>query len=76
MWPDGDGPDLLVDDGGDATLLIHEGVDAEEAFAKDGTLPDPESAESREFGHAAPATQELKMEYGRKNPFPATIKEA
>ncbi len=48
-WPDGDGADLLVDDGGDATLLIHEGVDAEDAFAKDGTLPDPESAESREF---------------------------
>lgn len=22
-WPDGEGPDLLVDDGGDATLLIH-----------------------------------------------------
>ena len=22
-WPDGSGPDLLVDDGGDATLLIH-----------------------------------------------------
>ena len=25
-WPDGDGPNLIVDDGGDATLLIHEGV--------------------------------------------------
>ncbi len=49
VWPDWDGADLLVDDGGDATLLIHEGVDAEDAFAKDGTLPDPESAESREF---------------------------
>ena len=49
MWPDGEGPDLLVDDGGDATLLIHEGVDAEDAFAKDGTLPDPGTAESREF---------------------------
>ncbi|HIG63932.1 MAG TPA: adenosylhomocysteinase, partial [Marine Group III euryarchaeote] len=49
VWPDGDGADLLVDDGGDATLLIHEGVDAEDAFAKDGTLPDPGTAESREF---------------------------
>jgi len=28
-WPDGSGPDLIVDDGGDATLLIHEGVKAE-----------------------------------------------
>ena len=26
-WPDGTGPDLLVDDGGDATLLIHKGVE-------------------------------------------------
>lgn len=29
-WPDGTGPDLIVDDGGDATLLIHEGVKAED----------------------------------------------
>jgi adenosylhomocysteinase len=28
-WPDGSGPDLIVDDGGDATLLVHEGVRAE-----------------------------------------------
>ena len=28
-WPDGSGPDLMVDDGGDATLLIHKGVEAE-----------------------------------------------
>ena len=28
-WPDGTGPDLIVDDGGDATLFIHEGVRVE-----------------------------------------------
>ncbi|RPJ06225.1 MAG: adenosylhomocysteinase, partial [Spirochaetaceae bacterium] len=28
-WPDGSGPDLIVDDGGDATLLIHQGVKIE-----------------------------------------------
>lgn len=28
-WPDGSGPDLIVDDGGDATLLVHQGVKAE-----------------------------------------------
>jgi len=28
-WPDGSGPDQIVDDGGDATLLIHKGVDLE-----------------------------------------------
>jgi adenosylhomocysteinase len=48
-WPEGDGADLLVDDGGDATLLIHEGVKAEEAYAKDGTLPDPTSTDNAEF---------------------------
>jgi len=49
-WPDSEeGPNILVDDGGDITLLIHEGVKAEAAFAKDGTLPDPDSTEDAEF---------------------------
>ena len=29
-WPDGSGPELIVDDGGDATLLIHKGAELEE----------------------------------------------
>ncbi|MBN2433897.1 MAG: adenosylhomocysteinase [Spirochaetes bacterium] len=28
-WPDGSGPDMIVDDGGDATLMVHKGVEAE-----------------------------------------------
>merc|ERR1711966_316742 len=48
-WPNGVGPKMLVDDGGDATLLIHEGKKAEEKFAKDGTLPDPASTTNIEF---------------------------
>src|SRR5215212_9966908 len=32
-WPDGSGPDLIVDDGGDATLLLHKGVEFEDAGA-------------------------------------------
>ena len=48
-WPDCDGPDMLVDDGSDATLLIHEGVKAERAFAKDGSLPDPDQHSNAEF---------------------------
>jgi len=48
-WPGKDGPDLLVDDGGDATLLVHEGTKAEAAYAKDGTLPDPNSTTNTEF---------------------------
>lgn len=50
-WPDCDGPDLLVDDGGDATLLIQEGVKAERNFAKVGELPDPSKTDNAEFKH-------------------------
>ena len=44
-WPDDDGPNMILDDGGDATLLVHKGVE----FEKAGAVPDPESAESDEF---------------------------
>jgi adenosylhomocysteinase len=33
MWPDGSGPNMLLDDGGDATLLVHKGVEFEKAGA-------------------------------------------
>jgi adenosylhomocysteinase len=48
-WPNGDGPDILVDDGGDATLIIHEGVKAERNFAKLGEYPDPDKYDNPEF---------------------------
>ncbi len=35
-----EGPDLIVDDGGDATLFIHKGYELEEHFAKHGTAPE------------------------------------
>merc|ERR1711896_89716 len=47
--PGSDGCDLLVDDGGDATLLIHKGKELEGKFAKDGSLPDPASTTNAEF---------------------------
>merc|ERR1719218_3480 len=47
--PGKDGCDQLVDDGGDATLLIHKGKEFEEKFAKDGSLPDPASTDNAEF---------------------------
>ena len=39
-FPDGSGPDLIVDDGGDATLLIHKGYELENFYAKYGNVPD------------------------------------
>eukprot|EP00294_Goniomonas_avonlea_P003079 CAMPEP_0114542102 /NCGR_PEP_ID=MMETSP0114-20121206/1661_1 /TAXON_ID=31324 /ORGANISM="Goniomonas sp, Strain m" /LENGTH=486 /DNA_ID=CAMNT_0001726387 /DNA_START=58 /DNA_END=1518 /DNA_ORIENTATION=+ len=48
-WPDGSGPDIIVDDGGDATLLIHEGVKREAQYAKDKSLPDPAETDNEEF---------------------------
>jgi adenosylhomocysteinase len=44
VWPDG-GPSMILDDGGDATLLVHKGVE----FEKDGAVPDPDSADSDEM---------------------------
>jgi adenosylhomocysteinase len=48
-WNGSDGPTLIVDDGGDATLLIHEGVKAEADYKDKGVLPDPASTEDPEF---------------------------
>jgi adenosylhomocysteinase len=48
-WPNDAGPNMIVDDGGDVTLLIHEGVKAEAEFAKSKTKPDPKSTEDPEF---------------------------
>ena len=45
LWPDGGGPNMILDDGGDATLLVHKGVEFEAA----GAVPDPASADSDEF---------------------------
>ena len=42
-WP-GDGPTMILDDGGDATMLVHKGVDAEKSGA-----PDPATADSEEL---------------------------
>jgi len=41
--------DIIVDDGGDATLLIHEGYKAEIEFAKSGAVPDPSTTDNAEM---------------------------
>jgi len=48
-WPDNEGADLIVDDGGDVTLLVHEGVAAEKTFEESKKLPDPASTDNAEF---------------------------
>ncbi|MFH8725711.1 adenosylhomocysteinase [Streptomyces termitum] len=40
-WPGGDGPNMILDDGGDATLLVHKGVE----YQKTGALPEAENEE-------------------------------
>merc|ERR1712238_90048 len=47
--PGADGCDQLVDDGGDATLLVHKGKELEAKYAKDKSLPDPSSTDNPEF---------------------------
>jgi len=44
-WPDADGPNMILDDGGDATLLVHRGVEFERA----GAVPEPTAADPEEF---------------------------
>jgi adenosylhomocysteinase len=45
-WPGEAGPTAILDDGGDATLLVHKGLE----FEKAGEVPDPATADSEEYG--------------------------
>ena len=45
MWPDGGGPNMILDDGGDATLLVHKGKEFEAA----GVVPSTDPADSEEY---------------------------
>ncbi|GAA1083150.1 adenosylhomocysteinase [Nocardiopsis metallicus] len=44
-WPGAEGPNMILDDGGDATMLVHKGAEYEKA----GAVPDPSTADSEEF---------------------------
>ena len=46
VWPDGGGPNMILDDGGDATLLVHKGVEYEKA----GVVPDASDDDPEEWG--------------------------
>ncbi|MCL4446127.1 MAG: adenosylhomocysteinase [Actinobacteria bacterium] len=45
LWPGDESVNMILDDGGDATMLVHKGA----AFEKAGTVPDPSTADSEEF---------------------------
>ncbi|GAW81348.1 adenosylhomocysteinase(S-adenosyl-L-homocystein e hydrolase) [Plasmodium gonderi] len=47
-WENEEGPDLIVDDGGDATLLVHKGVEYEKLYEEKNILPDPELGKNAE----------------------------
>ena len=44
-WPDGSTPNMILDDGGDATLLVHKGAEYEKA----GTVPDALAGDNEEW---------------------------
>jgi adenosylhomocysteinase len=45
-WPDGGGPTLILDDGGDATMMVHKGLE----FARSGEIPRPAEGDAEEWG--------------------------
>src|SRR4051812_20569182 len=45
LWPDGGGPNMILNDGGDATLLVHKGAE----FEKAGAVPATTEADSEEY---------------------------
>ena len=77
MWPDGSGPTQIVDDGGDATLLVHKGVE----FEKAGKVPafKPES-EPEEWGvilellRKEPGREPEALDEGRRGAARASAK--
>ncbi len=72
IWPEGGGPDLLVDDGGDATLLLHKAHE----FEKAGKVPDfdPES-DSEEWGVILELLRRNQVEHpGRWTPIAEAVR--
>ena len=72
MWPDGSGPNMLLDDGGDATLLVHKGAEYERA----GKIPafDPKN-DPEEWGVILDLiNQEAERNPGRWSKVGAEIK--
>ncbi len=64
-WPDGRGPNMILDDGGDATLLVHKGVE----YERTGVVPDDSEDDTEEW---AVVLQLLRRTVGRGAPVSGT----
>lgn len=62
QWPDGKGPNLILDDGGDATMMVHKGLE----FEKAGAVPEAGDDDSEEWGVFLGQLRDL---YGRDPEF-------
>ncbi|GAA4257925.1 adenosylhomocysteinase [Dactylosporangium darangshiense] len=62
IWPDGQGPNMILDDGGDATLLVHKGAEFEGA----GAVPSPDTADSEEYAVILGVLQRSLQEDNRR----------
>ncbi|AUG78947.1 adenosylhomocysteinase [Kitasatospora sp. MMS16-BH015] len=60
-WPNGEVPNMILDDGGDATLLVHKGLE----YAKAGAVPDPSTADNEEFRIVLELLADSKLDWAR-----------
>jgi adenosylhomocysteinase len=61
-WPGDEGPNMILDDGGDATLLVHKGVE----FEKGGEVPYPAKTDPEEYGYILETLRRTIAEDGQR----------
>jgi adenosylhomocysteinase len=61
-WPDGDAPNMILDDGGDATLLVHKGVE----YERESAVPAPGEGDSEEWKVVLGLLARIQEEDGRR----------
>ena len=59
-WPDGGGPNLILDDGGDATMLVHKGLE----YEKSGVIPETGENDSEEWGVFLDRVRDIRNRHG------------
>lgn len=74
LFPDGKGPDLIVDDGGDATLAVHLGCQLEEEYRQTGSMPQTDNSDKELSILRKLLVKDLKTEPNRWNRIAANIK--